>query len=188
MFWTSLINLARRNPVKQDFFALVISSHFMAFTIIFLIFTSLPYTLIFFMFTLMFLQWAFPEKSVRLPLNPLEYQSTLPWPPLQFFIFLHWPPGNQCFFLNFWCTILEFQRLVEFSIDILNRGCFKFISLFSLRWYNRHYTIQSFYHMTSPYTANVKPFKWRCALYTITSNRTEAPNTCMFLLKKVGIS
>ena len=81
MFWTSLINLARRNPVKQDFFALVISSHFMAFTIIFLIFTSLPYTLIFFMFTLMFLQWAFPEKSVRLPLNPLEYQSTLPWPP-----------------------------------------------------------------------------------------------------------
>ena len=64
--------------------------------------------------------------SILLKLTPLNFLWNLPWPPWNFLFFSIDPPGNPCFFLNLWCTPLEFQRLLlyplEFSTDILNMG------------------------------------------------------------------
>ena len=66
--------------------------------------------------------------SIFLKLNPLDFQSNLPCPSWNFPFLCIDPPENPCFFLNFWCTLLEFQRLLlyppEFSIDIINRVFF----------------------------------------------------------------
>ena len=70
--------------------------------------------------------WGYQFFWSWLPGFPVKFTVTSLW---NFPFFLHWPsppPGNLCFFLNFLCTPLEFQRLLlyplEFSIDILNRG------------------------------------------------------------------
>ena len=59
----------------------------------------------------------------------------LPWPPRIFHFFALNPPGNPCFFLNFWCTPLEFP------IHILNRG----VTIFFLENLNERWWVIKFY-------------------------------------------
>ena len=67
-------------------------------------------------------------------LNPRGFPVKFTVTPLEFSIFLHWPPAlwKSMIFLNFWCTSLEFQRLLlyplELSINILNRRVTIFFS------------------------------------------------------------